>query len=55
MGWNGRVEPLGGNRLRLDWNLKQKGIKPGDTLVLRNYNPPPSGMRGLPGAEDGPE
>lgn len=43
MGWNGRVEPLGGNRLRLDWNLKQKGIKPGDTLVLRNYNRPHPG------------
>ena len=37
------VEPLGGSRLRLDWNLRQKGIKPGDTLVLRNYNRPHPG------------
>ncbi|WP_302015651.1 NPCBM/NEW2 domain-containing protein [uncultured Akkermansia sp.] len=43
IGWNGRVEPLGGNRLRLDWDLKQKGIKQGDTLVLRNYNRPHPG------------
>ena len=43
IGWNGHVEPLGGSRLRLDWNLRQKGIKPGDTLVLRNYNRPHPG------------
>ena len=41
--WNGHVEPLGGSRLRLSWNLRQKGIKPGDTLVLRNYNRPHPG------------
>ena len=40
-GWH--VEPLGGSRLRLSWNLRQKGIKPGDTLVLRNYNRPHPG------------
>lgn len=43
IGWNGHVEPLGGSRLRLSWNLRQKGIKPGDTLVLRNYNRPHPG------------
>ncbi len=43
IGWNGRVEPLEGCRLRLAWNLRQKGIKPGDTLVLRNYNRPHPG------------
>lgn len=43
IGWNGHVESLGGSRLRLDWNLRQKGIKPGDTLVLRNYNRPHPG------------
>lgn len=41
--WNGEVKPLGGDRLRLAWNLRQKGIKPGDTLVLRNYNRPHPG------------
>ena len=43
IGWNGHVEPLGGSRLRLSWDLRQKGIKPGDTLVLRNYNRPHPG------------
>ena len=43
IGWNGHVEPLGGSRLRLSWNLRQKGIKPGDMLVLRNYNRPHPG------------
>lgn len=43
IGWNGHVEPVGGNRLRLTWNLKARGIKPGDTLVLRNYSRPHPG------------
>lgn len=43
IGWNGRVEPQGGNRLRMDWNLRQRGIKPGDTLVLRSWNRPHPG------------
>lgn len=43
IGWNGRVQPMGGNKLRLEWALKNKGIKPGDTLVLRNYHRPHPG------------
>lgn len=43
IGWNGHVQPQGGNRLRLEWALKNKGIKPGDTLVLRNYSRPHPG------------
>ncbi|MCC8124616.1 MAG: NPCBM/NEW2 domain-containing protein, partial [Akkermansia sp.] len=43
IGWNGHVEPLGGRRLRLSWHLRQKGINPGDTMVLRNYNRPHPG------------
>lgn len=43
IGWNGDVTPLGGDKLRLAWNLKQKGIKPGDTLVLRTYGRPHPG------------
>ena len=43
IGWNGHVEPAGGNRLKLKWDLKKRGIKPGDTLVFRNYNRPHPG------------
>ncbi len=43
LGWNGHVEPLGNSRFRLRWPLKHKGIKPGDTLVLRNYSRPHPG------------
>lgn len=43
IGWNGQVQPIGGSRLRLEWNLKSRGIKPGDTLVLRNYHRPHPG------------
>lgn len=43
IGWNGHVQPLGGSRLRLTWDLKSKGIKPGDTLVLRTYHRPHPG------------
>lgn len=43
IGWNGHVEPVGANRLKLTWNLKSRGIKAGDTLVLRNYRRPHPG------------
>lgn len=38
--WGGHVEPLDGNRVRLKWGLKNRGINPGDTLVFRNWNRP---------------
>lgn len=38
--WNGHVEDLGNGLCKMKWNLKSKGIKPGDTLVLRNWDRP---------------
>ncbi len=43
LSWGGRADYLGGDRYKLHWGLKHKGVKPGDTLVLRNY------LRPLPG------
>lgn len=41
--WNGHVEQLAGNRVRMEWDLKSKGLKPGDTLVFRNWGRPHPG------------
>ncbi len=43
LSWGGSAEHLGGDRFKLHWGLKHKGLKPGDTLVLRNYLRPHPG------------
>lgn len=40
IGGNPKVTRLDNDQLRLDWKLKDQGIKPGDTLTLRNWGRP---------------
>lgn len=40
MGWDGSLEDLGEGKVRLKWDLKSKGLEPGDTLVLRSWGRP---------------
>ncbi len=40
LSWSGEVEDLGDGECRLVWNLKEKGLKPGDTIVFRTWGRP---------------
>ncbi len=43
LSWSGHVDDLGGGKARLKWNLKARGLEPGDTLVLRSWGRPHPG------------
>ncbi len=44
IGWNGHVEDLGNGKVRLDWNLKEKGFDIGDAITFRSWGRPHPGV-----------
>lgn len=42
--WNGRCEQLENGNVRMEWDTQARGLKPGDTLVLRNWGRPHPAM-----------